>query len=327
MSRLTDVTDDAPAPDAADATALMHLAREAARRAAPALIEAFRAPQDRLDVTTKTNHHDVVTALDRATEDLLVARLTEALPGSRVLGEEGGVRGGEYPGVDSPPGVEWIIDPIDGTSNFVHGFALFSISIAAAVHGEVRAAVVLDPVNGLEFSADDDGAYLNGAPLSPRPAPASERGYNLVTSFPSAENLAHQPARCLELFGRLVADYATVRRTVSGALELCYTAAGWSDVTMALSTHPWDIAAGQLILTRAGGTVHGRGHRTEAVDRLASLPAPHLAPHLLGVAPGRATTAAHELFEQIVAAVEPVPDPASSTSRVDADPTPIMEAP
>ncbi|MGO1184005.1 MAG: inositol monophosphatase family protein [Micrococcaceae bacterium] len=324
------MTDDAASPDIR-ATALMGLAREAARSAAPALLEAFRAPQDHLGVTTKSNDHDVVTLLDRATEDLLVARLTEALPGSRVLGEEGGVRGGKPAdadtaadgGADRAVDVEWIIDPIDGTSNFVHGFVPFSISIAAAVHGTVRAGVVLDPVNGLEFSADDDGAYLNGAPLTPRPAPDSERRYNLVTSFPSAENLAHQPARCLELFGRLVQDYATLRRTVSGAMELCYTAAGWSDVTLALATHPWDIAAGQLILTRAGGTVHGRGYPAEVAGRLA----PHLAPHLLGVAPGRTTAAALEQFEQIVAAVEPAPEPASSTSRALADLTPITEAP
>lgn len=292
----------------------MRSAREAAGRAGAALAEAFRADQDALGVTIKTNHHDLVTDLDRSTEDLLAHLLTEAVPGSGVLGEE---RGARHSGSE----VEWIIDPLDGTSNFVHGFAMFSISIAAVVHGTVRAGVVLDPVHGLEFSADDDGAYLNGTPISPRPAPADESRYNLVTSFPSAENLAHQPERCLQLFGTLVQDYATVRRVVSGALELCFTAAGWADITLALSTHPWDIAAGQLILRRAGGTVISHGGPDDAPH-----PAPHLAPHLLGVAPDRATARSRELFEQIVAAVEPRSDPDTQSTRVPEERAPITEA-
>lgn len=292
------MTDDASLPDAAT---LRRVASAAARQAGAALASAFRADQDTLGVTTKTNHHDLVTDLDRSTEDLLARLLTEAVPGSGVLGEERGARHG---GTSSTTGIEWIIDPIDGTSNFVHGFAMFSISIAAAVHGTVRAAVVLDPVNQLEFSADDDGAYLNGALLAPRPTPTVESRYNLVTSFPSAENLARSPERSLQLFGTLVEDYATVRRVVSGALELCFTAAGWADVTMALATHPWDVAAGQLVLRRAGGTVIPRGGPDSSTHPVAQ-PAPHLAPHLLGVAPGREIARSRELFEQIVAAVDP----------------------
>lgn len=297
--RLTPVTDDASLPDAAT---LARVACAAARQAGAALAPAFRADQSTLGVTTKTNHHDLVTDLDRSTEDLLARLLTEAVPGSTVLGEERGTR--DTGSTTGAPGIEWIIDPIDGTSNFVHGFAMFSISIAAVVQGTVRAGVVLDPVNQLEFSADDDGAYLNGAPLAPRPNPPVESRYNLVTSFPSAENLARSPERSLQLFGTLVEDYATVRRVVSGALELCFTAAGWADVTMALATHPWDIAAGQLVLRRAGGTVFARGGPDSSTHPEAQA-ALHLAPHLLGVAPGRETARSRELFEQIVAAVDP----------------------
>lgn len=293
--------------------ALRASALAAAEAVAPALAAAFRSPTAADDdgaAETKTNHHDLVTAHDRRTEAELVAALTQAVPGSRVLGEELGRQGGSEAGdgavADHP--VEWIVDPIDGTSNFTHGFALFSVSVAATVHGEVVAGVVLDPVNGLAFSADDAGAYLNGAPLADvaRRVPAGgERALNLVTSYPAGEALALEGDEALRRFGRLVTTYATVRRTVSGALELAYAAAGWADVALLVDTKPWDVAAGQFILRRAGGAYltpgrTGGGTGTEAL--VADAPRAHEAAFALALAPGREAPTAASVLTEVLAA-------------------------
>lgn len=282
---------------------LRRIACRAAAERAPALLEAFRAGPDELRVRTKRNVHDLVTVHDRATEDELMRLLGEAVPGSRFVGEEGGARG-------EPHRLEWIVDPIDGTSNFAHGFAMFSISIAAAVDGEVVAGVVLDPVNGLEFSADDAGAYLNGERFGTGPGavtggpgavaggPGAESGLSLVTSYPSAEALAVDGPEALERFGRLVDAYATVRRTVSGALELAYTAIGWADVTLGVDTNPWDVGAGQLLVRRAGGHYLGRFYDTIGPERRPA----HLAPCYVAVAPGRTAPTAVRVLEETVTA-------------------------
>ncbi|QCU78750.1 inositol monophosphatase [Citricoccus sp. SGAir0253] len=290
---------------------LRRVAVEAATACAPRLVRAFRSTPAEIDLGTKRNTHDLVTVHDRATEDELVRLLGRAVPGSRFTGEEGGARGADA-------AVEWIIDPIDGTANFAHGFAMFSVSVAAAVEGEVVAGVVLDPVNGLEFSADDAGAYLNGerfgagpsdgsgtdgAPdvaggAGSAPAPAPEHALNLVTSYPSAEALAVDGPAALERFGRLVDAYATVRRTVSGALELAYTAIGWADVTLGVDTNPWDVAVGQLLVRRAGGRYVARSYAAGADGGRGA----HLAPCYVAVAPGRAAPTALGVLEETVAA-------------------------
>lgn len=278
---------------------LRRLAVSAATACAPRLVEAFRAAPE---ISTKRNTHDLVTVHDRATEDELVRLLGEAVPGSRFVGEEGGARG-------EPHRLEWIVDPIDGTANFAHGFAMFSISIAAAVDGEVVAGVVLDPVNGLEFSADDAGAYLNGERFGAGAAaggavggaagePGAESALSLVTSYPSAEALAVDGPAALERFGRLVDAYATVRRTVSGALELAYTAIGWADVTLGVDTNPWDVGVGQLLVTRAGGHYLGLFYDTLGPERRPA----HLAPCYVAVAPGRTAPTAVRVLEETVTA-------------------------
>ncbi len=317
---------------------LRRIAVEAATACAPRLVRAFRASPADLDLTTKRNPHDLVTVHDGATEEELVRLLSAAVPGSRFVGEEGGTRGPD--GADAGPGseevdehaltpaeaaagaaqhtLEWILDPIDGTANFAHGFAMFSISIAAAVDGVVVAGVVLDPVNGLEFSADDDGAYLNGERFGAagagagRPetsclpaasgtsadSAAPEHALNLVTSYPSAEALGIDGPMALDRFGRLVDTYATVRRTVSGALELAYTAIGWADATLGVDTNPWDVAVGQLLVRRAGGHYLARFYDTDGPERRE----PHLAPCYVAVSPGRTAPTAVRILEETVTA-------------------------
>lgn len=287
----------APVPSPA---ALRAIALDAARAAAPDLAAAFRAPAADGDPApgpdVKSTHHDLVTVHDRRTEARLVSALTSAAPGSGVLGEELGARSGD----GEAARLTWIVDPIDGTSNFTHGFAMFSVSIAAAVDGEVVAGVVLDPVNGLEFSADDAGAWLGEAALPLRAAPAGgERALNLVTSYPAGEALALEGEDALRRFGRLVTAHATVRRTVSGALELAYAAAGWADAALFVDTKPWDVAAGQLILRRAGGawlTPDPAAPHTGGL--VADAPHAHTCPFALALAPGRrAPTAAAVLAD------------------------------
>lgn len=294
---------------------LREIAVHAARTAGPALADAFRRP---MEIDTKTTAHDLVTVYDRDTEELLVRLLAESTPQARFLGEESGARtarssstgapaatstpvtptDGRTPAVRTsdtlpphPAALEWIIDPIDGTSNFAHGFGLFSISIAAAVDGEVVAGVVHDPVHQRTFSADAHGAYLDhgahansATPLTPEASDAQNtrpEATNLLTSFPSAEQIRAHPEWTAARFSELVLAHTTVRRVVSGALELCYAAAGWADVVLGVDTKPWDIAAGHFILLQSGGRFltwdpHGQAHTGPA----------HLAPHYLGLRAG-----------------------------------------
>ncbi|WP_010523860.1 inositol monophosphatase family protein [Nesterenkonia sp. F] len=280
-------TDAAPSP-----SELRRLAVDAALDAGAPLVHAFRS---QMDVATKSSSHDLVTAFDTATEERLVAALTAAVPDSQFTGEEGGSHGSGA--------VEWIIDPIDGTSNFAHGFAMFSISIAAAVDGEVVAGVVHDPIGRLTFSADDSGAWLQDGDgeraLGPagedgaRRRPRAEETLNLVTSYPSAEIVESAGPAALQTFGTLVTTYSAVRRLISGALELCHAAAGWADVVLGADTSPWDVAAGMLILRRAGGRYLVDGGAPGAAD--------HLAPHYLGLAPGVEAPTARRALAEITA--------------------------
>lgn len=258
------------------------------------LAGAFRRP---LEVRTKSSAHDVVTLHDERTEARLVELLTAAVPGSTVLGEEGGRRRGAE---DTP--VEWIIDPIDGTSNFAHGFDLFSVSVAAAVRGVVVAGVVHAPAAETVFSAAAGlgaqlacprGTMTLGAP-SPR-AGVGEAPLNLVTSYPAAEALRRDGPAAAESFCELVTTYVTVRRLISGALELCYAAAGWADVVLTVDTQPWDIAAGQLILQESGGELHPCDDAGRTVSPT------HQAPHLLGLAPGVQAPTAQGVLQEICA--------------------------
>ena len=265
------------------ASRLRSTALEAARLAAPVLREAFRSDVRR---ENKTNAHDLVTAFDRRSEEIIRTHLIASEPDSWVLGEEGGTSGAGS--------IQWIVDPIDGTSNFTHGVAFFCISIAAARDGELLAGVVLDPMTGQEFTADAEHAYLNGKVLAPEARPDQAHA-NLMTDYPSAEALVVDGFLGLAEFGSWVTAFATVRRKVSAALALAHVAAGWCDATLGLDTKPWDIAAGALLVRRAGGRY--LAYRYDDMH----LP-DHAAPCFIALGPGADYPAATASVERIIAA-------------------------
>jgi len=224
---------------------LRKAAQEAALSVGPMLSGAFRSAMDH---DFKRDSHDIVTVHDRASEENISAFIMAAVPDSTIIGEETGERGTGR--------VRWYIDPIDGTSNFARGIALWCVSIAAVVNGRVVAGVIYDPVAGDVFAADLSGAWLNSKPLIAR-ACEEESAATIVSSFPNAQDLDLLGAEALDVHGTLVREFQAVRNLGSGALNLAHVAAGWADATMGFATNPWDVAAGVLILERAGGSYHG----------------------------------------------------------------------
>jgi myo-inositol-1(or 4)-monophosphatase len=191
---------------------------------------------------------DLVTTADLEAEREFRALIAERWPAHDVLGEEGVAAA-------APAGgrCRWIVDPLDGTTNFAHGLALFSVSIALEVDGRVELGVVYDPVGGELFVAErGGGARLNGMPLRVSPGADLIDGL-LCTGFPYAvrENRGRQVA----VFEAFLSRARAVRRLGSAALDVCYVAAGRFDGFWEQQLHPWDIAAAALVAAEAGATV------------------------------------------------------------------------
>lgn len=205
--------------------------------------EAMVAGQ-RVAVETKSSDTDVVTAVDRASEDLIRRRFAELRPGEAVLGEEGGGEPGD--------GVTWVVDPIDGTVNFLYGSPVFAVSIAAQVDGRSVAGAVVEPAGGRVWTAvRGQGAWLNGRPLRVS-APERLELTLLSTGFSYLSDRRARQARMVEgLLGRV----RDVRRGGSGALDLCAVGAGWTDAYFEHGLNRWDWAAGALVAAEAGAVV------------------------------------------------------------------------
>jgi myo-inositol-1(or 4)-monophosphatase len=206
-------------------------------------------------ITTKSSLTDVVTDVDLQVERFIRSRLTVLRPQDAVLGEEHG-----GPPAGQPGRVRWLVDPIDGTVNFMLGLPFYSISIAAEVDGVVLAGCVHNPVSGALFEASlGGGAYLDGARLrGPRSVALPEAVVATGFSYDPGRR-----ARQGELVGRLLAQVGNLRRTGSAALDLCALAAGWFDFYFEGPLNEWDFAAGALIAAEAGATLGGllgRGH-------------------------------------------------------------------
>jgi myo-inositol-1(or 4)-monophosphatase len=217
--------------------------RAAARGAA--FVRQSRPP-DAVAWTEKTQH-DFVTAVDRGAETLIAEMLLAAVPGSAIVGEE------LTPSARPQADVVWIVDPLDGTTNFLHGYPQYAVSIAAVAGGELAAGVVHDVARDAVFTAARGvGARLDGAPLA----------VSGVTHPPHALVGTGYPFKRLDLLDRYLPQFKAVvqgssgvRRAGSAALDLADVAAGRFDAFWELSLAPWDVAAGVLLVREAGGVV------------------------------------------------------------------------
>jgi myo-inositol-1(or 4)-monophosphatase len=198
-----------------------------------------------LDIGSKSTFADLVTRADRESELAIRQVIAAAFPDHAVVGEEGGQLG------DSR--YRWIVDPLDGTVNYAHGFPFSCVSVALEVEGQTRVGAVFDPNRQELFSAiRGQGARCNGHPIRVSACPDLETPALLATGFPydPAEG-AHN----LELFSRFLRLGLPVRRPGAAALDLCYLAAGRLDGFWEFKLNPWDVAAGILIIQEAGGQV------------------------------------------------------------------------
>lgn len=221
----------------------LNIAVKAARRAG-SIINRASHDVDLLKVTAK-RQSDFVTEVDRAAEAAIIEVLQEAYPDYAILAEESGESGdSEY---------QWIIDPLDGTTNFIHGFPQFSVSIALAHKGQVTQAVVYDPTRNELFTASRGrGAFLNERRI--RVSKRAKFQEALIgTGFPYRA-FEHIDAY-MAIFRELVQKTAGLRRPGSAALDLAYVACGRTDGFFEIGLSPWDMAAGTLLVSEAGGLV------------------------------------------------------------------------
>jgi myo-inositol-1(or 4)-monophosphatase len=224
---------------------LLAVARRAALSVNEQLLTAFRT---KIEFGYKRDFHDIVTLHDRAAEDKIRSVILDAVPDSTFVGEEGGRQGSGS--------VVWYVDPIDGTSNFARGIAQWCVSIAAATEDRLVAGVIFEPVAGNLFSADPEGAWLNGSRIS-ADASRDEQGAVLLTGFPNARHLGEIGTDVFAGQAELLNAFLAVRNLGSGALHLAHVAAGWSDAALGFSTNAWDVAAGVLLVHKAGGRFVG----------------------------------------------------------------------
>ena len=222
-----------------------HVIRVATRAAyrAGAVLREF---QGNLTQIKKKSDIDLVTEADTASEKLIIDTIQADFPDHGILAEESG----DTPAESS---FQWIIDPLDGTTNYAHGLNLFSISIALAQDNQVVMGLVLNPVTGELFSAARArGATLNGEPIGVSNTPTLHESL-LVTGFPY--NFKEIISPLMTRFSNCLSKSQGVRRLGSAAIDLCYVACGRFDGFWEQNLHPWDTAAGMLIVKEAGGKV------------------------------------------------------------------------
>jgi myo-inositol-1(or 4)-monophosphatase len=225
---------------------MLNIAVKAAR-AAGSIINRAALDVERLTISTK-GVNDFVTEVDQAAEKVIIETLLTAYPGHAILAEESGRQHGA-----KHSDYLWIIDPLDGTTNFIHGFPVYAVSIALAFRGKVEQAVVYDPTrNDLFFASKGRGAFLNDRRL--RVSKRTRLAESLIgTGFPFRKGDNFH--RYVEMFEQVMQHCAGVRRPGAAALDLCYVAAGWYDGFFETGLNPWDVAAGSLLITEAGGLI------------------------------------------------------------------------
>ncbi|WP_126980281.1 inositol monophosphatase family protein [Saezia sanguinis] len=218
-----------------------------AARAAGAIINRASLDLDAVKVTVKQSN-DFVTEVDQAAEEAIISTLLTAYPEHGIWAEESGHEHGAQ-----QSDFVWIIDPLDGTTNFIHGFPVYCVSIALAYKNIIQQAVIYDPTrNDLFYASRGRGAYLNEKRMR-----VSQRKHIsnalISTGFPFRSGDDYQTY--LKMFTDLMTSCAGLRRPGSAALDLAYMAAGYTDGFFEIGLNPWDIAAGSLLITEAGGLV------------------------------------------------------------------------
>jgi myo-inositol-1(or 4)-monophosphatase len=238
--------------EASEIGELHELAIELAEGAAAVVLDSRRVG---MSVTAKSTATDLVTEVDRAAERWLVDRVAARRPRDAVLGEEGAGRAGDS-------GVRWVLDPIDGTVNFVLGLPQFAVSVAAELDGMVVAGAVCNPVTGETFHArQGGGAYLGDVRLAgPREVPLARAV--VATGFGYDAAVRAQQA---DVAGALLSRVADIRRLGAASLDLCFLAAGRVDAYYESGLNLWDHAAGGLVAVEAGCVTSGlRGRPADA---------------------------------------------------------------
>ena len=226
--------------------ALLNVAVMAARSAGDQLIRKMNN-LDKLKVEKK-GHNDFVSDADHAAERAVFSTVQRHYPDHAFLAEESGVTG--------ESDTVWIIDPLDGTTNYLHGFPVFCVSIAVEVKGKVEHAVVYDPLRQELFTASrGDGAQLDGRKIRVSRRDMLEKAL-IGTGFPFREAEA-ELGPYLTMLGKIITHTSGVRRPGAAALDLCYVAAGRLDAFFETGLAPWDLAAGGLIIREAGGIISG----------------------------------------------------------------------
>lgn len=206
--------------------------------------EIYKKANDDLDVEEKGSNVNLVTKYDKMIQDFLFTELSRIIPDCRFLGEEG------EENKSLTDGYCFIIDPIDGTTNFIKGFEHSAISVALSKDKEIIAGVVLDPdLNNLFYAQKGKGAYLNGKKIHCSQC-SIEHSLVLFGTCPYEHELAHETFNLTE---KIFYKAIEVRRCGSAALDICYVASGKADLYYEMILRPWDWAAAYLILTEAGG--------------------------------------------------------------------------
>jgi myo-inositol-1(or 4)-monophosphatase len=226
---------------------MLTMALRAGRKAAELIERAF----ERVDLLTveSKSRNDFVTEVDKAAEKEIIYHLRKAYPDHTIHGEEGGTQPGKN------PDYEWVIDPLDGTTNFINGVPHFAVSIACKYRGQLEHAVIIDPIKREEFTASRGrGAALNGRRLRVSTRRSFD-GALIGTGIPFNGYALEHISAYLACVQEIAGQTAGIRRCGSAALDLAYVAAGRFDAFWEMNLHEWDFAAGALLVKEAGGLI------------------------------------------------------------------------
>ena len=218
---------------------IINIAREAGELIREGFGKSFK-------IEFKTGENNLVTEIDKASESLIVNFIKKNYPSHGILAEEGG-------SLNSNSEYIWVIDPLDGTTNFAHSLPIFAVSIGVQKNGETIAGVVYDIMSDIIYSAENNsGAYANEIKIKVSDRKILSQSM-LVTGFPY--DIKDNPGKAFERFELLTKESRAMRRLGSAAIDFCYVAKGVFDGFWEVHLHPWDICAGKLIVEEAGGMV------------------------------------------------------------------------